>query len=136
MPKARLSRSAIEASADPKWAVVGAVYDFLARTPYRDLSPPQRTAQLALFYDNEINNGGHLQYFHNVGVERAGELIEALDAIGAAGQRRLFERALALARANPVEQAGLARGLFRAGLRGRVPGRGRRLLCLPAGDRE
>ena len=50
MPKARLSRSAVEESADPKWAVAGAVCDFLAGTAYRELSPPQRVAQLALFY--------------------------------------------------------------------------------------
>jgi hypothetical protein len=60
MPRARLSRPAVEASADPRWAVVGAVYDFLARTPVRELSPTQRTAQLALFYDNEINNTSNI----------------------------------------------------------------------------
>lgn len=105
MPKARLNRAAVEASADPRWALVGAVYDFLARTHARELSPTQRIAQLALFYDNEINNGGHLQYFHNIGVGEAGELIAALGAIGAACQRDIFERALALAREHPVEQA-------------------------------
>lgn len=100
-----LSRSALDASADPKWALVDAVYDFLARTDRRDLSPVQQVAQLALFYDNEVNNGGHLQYFHNVGIGEAEALIRALDAVGAACQREIFERALALARENPVEQA-------------------------------
>ena len=80
------------------------VYDILASTDYDSLSPPQKQAQLVLFYSNEIFNGGHLQYFHNHGLARADALLAALAALGAAGHRAIFAEALAYARAHPVEQ--------------------------------
>ena len=105
MEKLKLSRAELAAASDPKMALAEAVFDFLARRRYEDLSPRQRAAQLALFYSNEVNNGGHLQYFHNQGLDRADDLFAALDEIGAAGNREIFANALQHAREHPVEQA-------------------------------
>lgn len=103
--KAILDRAEVESASDRTWAIVGPVYDLLARHRFDDLPPPQQKAQLVLFYSNEIFNGGHLQYFHNQGVERADALIAALDEIGAAGHRINFAQALAHARRFPVAPA-------------------------------
>jgi hypothetical protein len=102
---ARISRAEVDSAKDRDWAIAKPVFDFLARAEYRDLTPRQRVAQLTLFYSNDIENGGHLQYFHNEGMERADELLAALAEIGAECQREILERALGIARANPVEQA-------------------------------
>jgi hypothetical protein len=105
MERIRLSRAELAAAADPKWAAARPVYDCLARRRYDELAPRQRVAQLALFYSNEIGNGGHLQYFHNQGIGRADDLLAALDEIGAAPQREIFAAALEYAREHPVEPA-------------------------------
>jgi hypothetical protein len=50
--------------------------------PYEDLSPLQRKAHLAFWYDSEVNNGGHAQYLDNLGNDRVPETIEALKDLG------------------------------------------------------
>ena len=104
MPKVTLSSAEAQAL-DRSWEKMRPFYDLLAMHRYEDLSPPQRKAQLALFYSNEINNGGHLQYFHNQGVGRAEELLAALGEMGATTQQAIFAEALAYARQYPVEHA-------------------------------
>lgn len=45
---------------------------------------------------DEVNNGGCLQYFVNSSGDHWRDAREGLDAIGASGDKRLFERALNL----------------------------------------
>ena len=104
MPKVTLSSEEAQAL-DRSWEKMRPFYDLLASHRYEELSPPQRKAQLVLFYGNEINNGGHLQYFHNQGMDRSDELLAALGEMGATEQQALFEEALAYARQYPVEPA-------------------------------
>ena len=104
-PLAKLSRAAVEGAADPDKAIVDSVFDFLMDHYDDELAPRQRVAALALLYENEVDNGGHLQYFHNQGIGEADRLLAALEEIGAVCQRDIFARALAYARAHPVEQA-------------------------------
>jgi hypothetical protein len=49
---------------------------------YETLSALQRTAHLAFWYESEVENGGHGQYLENRGVDRLGETIQALEALG------------------------------------------------------
>lgn len=49
---------------------------------YEELTPIQRKAHLLFWYDSEVNNGGHAQYFDNCGNDRVPETIEALRGIG------------------------------------------------------
>ena len=102
MPRVKLSRSAVEPGAD-KWALLDAVYYFLADHPWEALSPRQRVARLVLIYSNEVDNGGHLQYFRNQGMDGVDDLLAALVEIGAAAQREIFVKAVAMARERPVE---------------------------------
>jgi hypothetical protein len=101
----KLSRAEVEAAKDPDWAIAHPVYQFLASTPESELSPHQKVARLVLFYSNEVDNGGHLQYFHNQGMGQVDDLIAALDEVGGAEQRKIFEAALAHARDYPVSGA-------------------------------
>lgn len=102
---ARLSRAAVDEAPNRERAILYPVYDLLAGTDYRELGKRQRVAQLCLFYSNEVDNGGHLQYFHNEGTKRGEALIRALGRIGAQQQCAIFARAYAQALRHPVGQA-------------------------------
>jgi hypothetical protein len=66
-----------------------------AMTDYDDLQPSQRPAHLVFWYEAEVQNGGHLQYFINRGDQRGEETVQSLYALGARAQARLLEKALA-----------------------------------------
>ncbi len=50
---------------------------------YDDLSPEQRPAHLVYWYESEVQNGGHLQYFENRGTEHLAAAVKALGSLGA-----------------------------------------------------
>ena len=54
--------------------------------PLPDLTPEQRRAHLVFWYESEMQNGGHLQYFENRGAEHLEETVYALGLLGAKGQ--------------------------------------------------
>jgi len=47
--------------------VWNAFVDLIATEDYADLSPLQRKAHLVFWYESEVQNGGHGQYFENQG---------------------------------------------------------------------
>ena len=61
--------------------------------PFRVLSPSQRKASLIFWYESEVNNGGHLQFFLNEGGDPT-KTVEALRAADALPQARILEQAL------------------------------------------
>ena len=70
-----------------------AFIDLLAKEDYQNLSPLQRKAHLVFWYDSEVQNGGHGQYFDNRGVNRLAETIDALTEFGLSCQARLLSAA-------------------------------------------
>lgn len=64
------------------YLVWNAFIDLLATEQYLDLSPIQRTAHLVFWYDSEVQNGGHGQYFENRGVNRLAQTVAALKELG------------------------------------------------------
>jgi len=62
---------------------------------YRELAPRQRAAHLVFWYESEMQNGGHLQFFTNQSGARAEETVSALEAIGAPAHAVVLTRALA-----------------------------------------
>jgi len=66
--------------------------DLLAMSDYA-LTQVQRIAHLAFWYDAEVQNGGHLQYFENKGITRVDETIAALRNLGAQCQSEVLSRA-------------------------------------------
>lgn len=78
-------------------AVWNGFVGLLAMTAHQDLAPRQRPAHLAFWYDSEVQNGGHFQYFENRGLELVPETIAALEYLDAGPQALVLEEALALA---------------------------------------
>ena len=72
-----------------------AFVDLLAKEDYADLSPLQRRAHLVFWYESEVQNGGHGQYFENRGVERVEETIDALKDLGLTCQAGVLSGAAA-----------------------------------------
>ncbi len=67
--------------------------DLIATEAYEDLNDIQRKAHLIFWYDSEVNNGGHLQYFENQGVNHLSETINALRDLSAFPQAEILEKA-------------------------------------------
>lgn len=101
----RLQRAEIDSAPDPKRAVAEAVFGLIFDRDEAELTPRQRVVRLALVYENEVDNGGHLQYFHNQGMADLAELRRALAEIGADGQREILEQAAQYAIQHPVDPA-------------------------------
>jgi hypothetical protein len=75
------------------YEVWNAFVDLLAMEDYGDLDEVQRAAHLAFWYDSEVQNGGHMQYFENRGIELLRETLKALDGVGGECQRRVLDSA-------------------------------------------
>ncbi|MGA2662962.1 MAG: DUF4375 domain-containing protein [Verrucomicrobiota bacterium] len=70
-----------------------AFVDIAARENYADLDGVRRVAHLSFWYEAEVQNGGHLQYFENRGSALLDETLAALRALGANCQRGVLEEA-------------------------------------------
>src|SRR5262245_3601206 len=94
-----------EVAAEP-FRVWNAFVDVLAMEDYGDLSPEQRPAHLVFWYESEVQNGGHFQYFENRGTEHLAATIEALGLLGATCQQQVLREAgeLWLSRSRPRVQ--------------------------------
>ncbi len=79
-------------SAKP-YLVWNAFVDVLATGDYSDLSQEQRPAHLVFWYEGEVQNGGHLQYFENRGTKLLAATVEALGLLGAACQQQVLRDA-------------------------------------------
>lgn len=61
-----------------------------------DIASPKKIAALCFFYDSEIQNGGHIQYFTNDEGLNYKETLVALEIIGAKKQQRILEKVIEL----------------------------------------
>ena len=83
-----------EVDAFPTGAVWNAFVDLLATTEAADLDPVQLPAYHAFWYDSEVQNGGHLQYFLNRGMEEAKLAVTSLRSLSALPQAEILGKAL------------------------------------------
>ena len=90
----KLTVSEIQNDPHAEW---NAFVDLVGREDCFNLSEIQRQAHLAFWYDGEVQNGGHFQYFENRGLEVVPETIDALRAIGATKQAMILKNALGAA---------------------------------------
>lgn len=81
-----------EVEAEP-FRVWNAYVNLLAMEDYHDLSPEQHPAYWVFWYEYEVQNGGHFQYFENRGTEHLAATIEALGLLGAACQQQVLREA-------------------------------------------
>jgi len=87
-----VTKKALEENSGAAW---NAFIQLLAMTDYEALVPSQRPAHLVFWYESEVQNGGHLQYFTNGHDERGEKTIESLGALGAEAQAQVLVSALA-----------------------------------------
>jgi hypothetical protein len=62
-----------------------AFVNLLATEAYSDLTIEQRPAHLVFWYESEVQNGGHLQYFENQTIEKCLRIDETIAALGKLG---------------------------------------------------
>jgi len=86
----RLNQSDI--NQDP-YCVWNSFVDLLTTESFEGLNEIQRSAYLCFWYDCEVLNGGHLQYFENRGTTQLNNTVNALTMIGANDQAKLLEDA-------------------------------------------
>ena len=94
MKRARITKADIEVF--PEGAVWNAFVELLAMSESRELSSDQLPAHHAFWYDSEVQNGGHLQYFLNRGIDEARRAIGDLRRIGAGSYGDLLEKVVAV----------------------------------------
>lgn len=88
-----LTRQEVEAEPFRLW---NAYVNLLALEKYEHLSPEQRPAHLVFWYESEVQNGGHLQFFENRGTLHLTATIKALGLLGAFNQEQILREAGAL----------------------------------------
>jgi hypothetical protein len=86
-----VTKAALQENDQADW---NAFIQLLALTDYDELAPQQRAAHLVFWYESEVQNGGHLQYFTNNSYERSEEALRSLVELGAGGHARVLEQAL------------------------------------------
>jgi hypothetical protein len=86
----RISRKAFERFKGERWNTYN---NLLALSDPADLTPIQRVAYLAYWYESEVINGGHFQYFHNQPQFNQLEVIEALHSLDAQDHAAVLTRA-------------------------------------------
>jgi len=83
-------------------AIFNEVVSLIFQKNESELTDKQKKFANLLIYDNEVNNGGHLQYFHNQGTENVEELSKSLEEIGAKCQKEILGKAFEYAKNFPV----------------------------------
>jgi len=102
MPREKVRRVVHAAAADAEpYLIWNAFVDLLAMENYKDLTPLQRKAHLIFWYESEVQNGGHGQYFENRGMDRLAETCEALTEFGLPDHSAVLSQAIAAMAARP-----------------------------------
>ena len=86
--------------------------DIVACGDIIEMNEIQRKASLCFWYDSELQNGGHLQYFENMSVNGTTdfqEVVEALIWLGAKNQSEILLKAIATRR---KEKRGFIKNVF------------------------
>jgi len=76
--------------------VWNAYVNLLAMESYLDLAPVQRPAHLVFWYEHEVQNGGHMQFFENRSAQHLPETVEALGLLGASCQQQVLTDAIGM----------------------------------------
>lgn len=91
MVRRKVNRAAAQTEPYRIW---NAYVDLLAMSERADLGSVQLHAHLAFWYDCEVQNGGHMQYFLNKGIGDARDAVTALAVLKADAQRQILEEAI------------------------------------------
>lgn len=87
-----ITREQIQAEPSIAW---NEYVSLLAHADSHELTDIQRDAHFVFWYESEVQNGGHLQYFENRGVREAELAVRALNRLDVACQARVLAEAAA-----------------------------------------
>lgn len=87
----RISEAALKKEPHLAW---NAFINLIAMSDYEGLSEVQRVAHLVFWYESEVQNGGHLQYFEDRGPSHLDETVSALKTVGATEQAAILAGAI------------------------------------------
>lgn len=85
-----------DVEAFPQGAIWNAFVQLLAMSEPEELGPSQLPAQRAFWYDSEVQNGGHLQYFLNRGITEAQAAVPNLRDLSAIVFSELLREAISI----------------------------------------
>jgi hypothetical protein len=77
--------------------------DLIVMEDEKNLSEVQLDTKLCFFYEAEVLNGGHLQYFNNRGISQTYDCFCALKRIGAIVQANILADAMKTLKENGIE---------------------------------
>ena len=100
MAAQRISISRHLATSAP-YEVWNAFIRLITSDPADPFTLEQRAAALVFWYESEVQNGGHLQYFSNRGLQEAAEAVGALLQLGAPAQAAILQSAVASMPSDP-----------------------------------
>jgi len=90
MIRRKLSKEIIKKEEYQIW---NSFIDLIAMENENELTEIQKNAQQAFWYDSELQNGGHLQYFENQKKKDYSNVIQSLKNIGAEKQSQILQKA-------------------------------------------
>jgi hypothetical protein len=93
------------AKAKKPGAALDALLSFLGSHPADRKTPEVRALWLATTYAAQVDNGGHLQYFHNIGISAAPDTLAALRLLGAERHAALLDTCCTMVRLASVPKA-------------------------------
>ena len=91
MARRKISKKILEKEPYQLWNLF---IDILAMEDKEKLSDIQKTAQRVFWYDSEVQNGGHVQYFANTDLEDYTPVIDSLEFMGAKSHAAMLEKAV------------------------------------------
>jgi hypothetical protein len=94
----KISRTLFEQKPYEAW---NAFVNLIAKEKYEDLVAIQQIAHLCFWYDSEVQNGGHMQFFENRGTLLLNETLSALRSLGGECQRGILDQARGLVLTSP-----------------------------------
>ncbi len=101
MIRRKVNRNEYEAESYLAW---NAFVDLLAIEDFDDLTEIQRNAFLLFWYDSEVHNGGHFQYFVNSAGNRAKDTILALSTLNMHCLSKVLQQAYDYVSLNPIDE--------------------------------
>ena len=110
-----LTKAQVEAEPFQVW---NSFVDLLAMETYEALSSEQRPAHLVFWYESEVQNGGHFQYFENHEARHLKETVEALGLLGAKCQQKILSEAGKVWLSSSREKIGTAKEFCEEALEG------------------
>jgi hypothetical protein len=117
MIRRTLSKNILEKDNFQLW---NSFIDILAMENEKNLTDIQKNAQRAFWYESEVQNGGHVQYFENMNLDNYVLIINSLKYIGADNHAEILEKAVKIYFKNGIRNIDSVNDLIKASLEDKI----------------